>query len=211
MRVSRDQKFSEIMNMPVRMKHSVWLLLCLGLAMPALSQAAAEPRYTFGEISYIHADYDNIDESGDGLGFGGSLAIHRNVHLLADYKDISLDGDNDASALSIGAGINYPLRSGLDVVGRLSYISAEIDRWGDDSEDGYGLEAGLRMMINPQLELNGAIRYVDVFDDNTSLVLGGLYDVIPNLALGGELEFSDDYSALFLKARYYFGSPVQMH
>jgi hypothetical protein len=48
---------------------------------------------------------------------------------------------------------------------------------------------------------------VDVFDDNTSLVLGAFYDVIPNLALGGELEFSDDFTGLFLKGRYYFGSP----
>ncbi len=197
--------------MTVRMKHAAWMLLpCLGLAVPALSLAAAEPRYTYGEIGYINADYDDIGQDGDGFGIGGSLAIDRNVHLLADYRDIELDGNNDANVFSLGAGINYALRPGLDVVGRLSYISAEIDRRGDDDEDGYGLEAGLRVMINPQLELNGAIRYIDVFDDNTSLVIGSLYDVIPNLALGGELEFSDDYSALFLKARYYFGSPVQM-
>ena len=198
--------------MPVRMTHAVWmLLLYLGLGVPALSQAAGEPRYTYAEVGFIHADFDDIDDDGDGLGIGGSLAVHRNVHVFASYADLGLDGSNDLTTFSLGAGVNFPLRPGLDVVGRLSYISNEFDqRPGDDSEDGYGLEAALRMMINPQLELNGAIRYVDVYDNNTSLVIGGLYDIIPNLALGGELEFSSDYSALFLKVRYYFGSPVPM-
>lgn len=198
--------------MPVRMKHAVWMLLpCLALALPALSWAAGEPRYTYGEVGFIHADFDDIDDDGDGLGIGGSLAVHRNVHLFANYADLGLDGSNDFNTFSLGAGINFPLRPGLDVVGRLSFISQDFDDHpGDNSEDGFGLEAALRMMINPQLELNGAIRYTDVFDDNTALVLGGFYDVIPNLALGGELEFSSDYSALFLKARYYFASPVPM-
>lgn len=190
--------------MPVRMKHAVWMLLpCLGLALPALAQTS--PRYSYAEIGYVNADYDDVDADGDGFFIGGSLAVHKMVHLLADYQDIDLDGNLDASSFSFGGGINYPLRPGLDVVGRLRYISAEIDgRRGDDDEDGFGLEAGLRTMINPQLELNGAIRYVDVFDDNTSLAIGALYDVVPNFALGGELEFSDDITALYLKARYYF-------
>ncbi|MCC7257158.1 MAG: hypothetical protein IT486_02185 [Gammaproteobacteria bacterium] len=105
---------------------------------PTPGTRSAEPRYTYGEIGYINADYDDIDEDGDGLGLGGSFAIHRNVHLVVDYLD-------------------------------------------------------------------GAIRYVDVYDDDTSLVIGGFYDVVPGLALGGEIGFSDDFSAFFLKGRWYFG------
>ena len=190
--------------MPSFMKQAAWALLpCLALAVSA---QAAEPRYTYAEIGYVNIDFDDINEDGDGYGIGGSLAVHRNVHLLAQYQDVDLGGDRDASAASFGAGINYALRPGLDVVARLSYISAELDsrRRGDRDENGYGFEAGLRTMINPQLELNGGMRYVDVFDDNTSVFIGALYDVVPNLALGGDLEFSNDITGVFLKARYYF-------
>ena len=56
------------------------------------------------------------------------------------------------------------------------------------------------------LELNGGIKYVDIDDeDDTSFYLGALYDVIPNLALGGDVEISDDATVIFLKGRYYFG------
>jgi hypothetical protein len=194
--------------MPVRIKHALWTLLpCLALAVPAVAQAAS-PRYTYAEIGYVNADFDDVDDDGDGFLVGGSLAVHPNVHLVADYQDIGLSGDNDFSAYTLGAGFNYSLSPSLDGVLRLRYVSAEFDgRFGDNDEDGYGFDAVLRAMVSPRLELNGGLRYVDVFDDNTSLVLGAFYDVIPNLAIGGELEFSDDFTGLFLKGRYYFGSP----
>lgn len=188
--------------MASRMMHAVWMLV---LALPLVSQAASEPRYTYGEIGYINADYDDYDQDGDGFGLGGSMAINRNVHLLVGYQDIDLDGNDSVSAFDFGGGLNYALRPGMDALVRLRYIIADRDGFpGDDDEHGFSIETGLRAMINPAFELNGAIRYTDVFDDNTSLVLGALYDVVPNFALGGDLEFSDDYTAVFLKARYYF-------
>lgn len=195
--------------MPLRLKHvGRALLSCLALALPVVSQAA-EPRYTYGELGYINADYDDISEDGDGFGIGGSYALNKNVHVVADYSDIDLD-NGDASTLSLGVGVNFPLRAGFDAVGRARYIDSEVDRPGDDDESGYGLEAGVRAMINPALELNGGVRYTDVFDDNTSLVVGGLYDLGSSFALGGEFEYSDDYTALFLKARLYFDPPRQL-
>jgi opacity protein-like surface antigen len=196
--------------MPLRIKHAVFAFLpCLGLALPVVSQAASEPRYTYGELGYINADYDDISEDGDGFAIGGSYALTKDIHVVADYSDIDLD-NGDASTLSFGIGVNFPLRPGLDAVGRARYIDAEVDRPGDNDESGFGLEAGVRTMINSQLELNGGVRYTDVFDDNTSIAIGALYDVVPNFALGGEFEYSDDYTALVLKARLYFNPPRQL-
>lgn len=191
----------------MRIKHAALALVpCLAMALPALARAAAEPRYTYAEIGYINVDFDDVGEDGDGFGIGGSYAVHRNVHLVADYADIDLGGNADATTYSLGAGLNFPLRPGLDLVGRLRWIDVDIDtRNRSRDEDGYGLEGGLRTMINPQLELNGFVRYIDLDRrDDMTLLIGALYGVADNLALGADLEFSDDVVALFLKARLYF-------
>ena len=198
------------MDMPTRFKHAAGTLIAAtALAWSAFAQAAAEPRYTYVEGGYTNVDYDDIDVDGDGFALGGSYALHRNVHLLADYQDVDLDGNADANALALGVGANFPLRQGLDLVTRLRWINQEIEVGNQSNdEDGYGFEAGLRAMINPQLELDGSIRYVDIDDeDDTSIVIGGLYELTSNFALGGDIELSDDYTAIFLKARYYVSAP----
>jgi hypothetical protein len=192
--------------MALRIKHAVWVLLAaLGLAAQAVAQTAAQPRYTYIEGGWLNVDFDDINEDGDGFGVGGSLAFHPNFHLVADYADIDLDGGADATIFSIGVGGNLPLRAGLDGIGRVRWINEEVDvPGGEIDEDGFGLEFGLRAMINPRLELDGGIKYVDVEDDNTSLYIGGLYDIVSNFALGADIEFSDDVTIFFLKGRYYF-------
>lgn len=199
--------------MAMRLKLALWTLLpVVVFAMPALSQAAAEPRYTYAELGYLNVDFDDINEDGDGFGIGGSYAFHKNFHLVADYQDIDLSGNADASFFSIGIGGNLPLRPGLDAVGRVRWIHAEIDVGSSNfDDDGYGLDALLRVMINPQLELNGGVIYEDVGNsDDTALAIGGLYEIVPNFALGADLEFSDDVTVLFLKGRLYFNAPRQM-
>ena len=70
--------------MSLRFKHAVWMLVpVIGLALPALTQAAAEPRYTYVEGGWVHADFDNVNEDGDGWGIGGSYAFHKNFHFVA--------------------------------------------------------------------------------------------------------------------------------
>lgn len=199
--------------MPMRLKHSAGMLIAAtALTWSAFAQAAAEPRYTYVEGGYVNVDYDDLDVDGDGFFIGGSYALHKNVHLLADYQDYDFDGNADGNALSLGFGANFPLRQGLDFIGRLRYVETEIEVGNQSNdEDGYGLEAGLRAMINPQLELDGSIKYVDIDDeDDTSFVIGGLYELTSNFALGGDIELSDDYTAFFLKARYYFNAPWQL-
>ncbi len=182
------------------------LLAAFALALPFAAAAADAPDYTYIQGGYLNVDFDDFNLDGDGFAVGGSYALHKNVHLLADYQSVELDGDADFSAFSIGGGINYPLRTGFDLVGRLRFIDAEIDGPGGD-DTGFQLEAGARLMINPRLELNGALRHTDVteaLDGTTSVVLGGSFEVIDNLTLGGDLELSDDLTTFFLRARWHF-------
>src|SRR3712207_8138301 len=47
----------------------------------------------------------------------------------------------------------------LDLIGRLSYVKAELDAPGPGNfdDDGYGLEAGLRGLVGERFELGGSI------------------------------------------------------
>jgi hypothetical protein len=184
---------------------------CLLLALPGLANAAAEPRYTYGELGYLNADFDDSNVDGDGFRLNGSYALNQRFHLVAGYDDVDLDGDADYSAWNFGAGFNVPLRPGLDGVGRLRFVSAELDVGPfNEDDDGFALEGLLRAMINPQLEFNGGVRYVDVFDDETSLVIGGVYEIARNFAISGEFEFGDDVTTFFIGGRLYFNPPRQM-
>ncbi|GMW08100.1 MAG: hypothetical protein AMXMBFR8_28960 [Nevskiales bacterium] len=199
--------------MSLRFRYLAWALVpCLALGPYASSSAAVEPRYTYGEIGYVNVDLDHVDADGDGYALGGSYALHRNIHLLAGYQDIGVGGGRDADALSLGAGLNFPLRPGLDGIGRLYWIDSEIDmRSGNRSDTGWGVEAGFRTMIDPKLELNGFLRRLDIYSEKeTTVVMGGLYGLTSNFAVGGELELSGDVTAFFLKARLYFNPPRQM-
>ena len=137
------------------------------------------------------------------------MALQKYVHIVAGYEKTDLDHGSDYNAFNVGGGVNFALRPGLDLVGRLRYISASIDQPGDDDEDGYSVEAQLRIMVNPKLEIDGGLVYVDVFDDDTILELGGLYEIAPNFALGAGLGFSNDVTMFNIGGRLYFGSPIR--
>jgi hypothetical protein len=199
--------------MTVRVNRLVRLLApCVVLALPAVAWAADEPRYTYAELGYVNTDFDDIDVDGDGFRFSASYALHRNVHLVAGYEDTDLDRGLDAQTWNAGIGLNFPLRPGLDAVGRARYIDFELDTpgRGDPDEDGYGLEGLVRAMIGAQLEINGGVRYVDIEDDETSLVIGALYEVAKNFVISAELDFGDDVTTFFIGGRLYVNAPRQL-
>lgn len=196
--------------MAARIRQATWMLVsCLGMVLPGLAPAAVEPGYTYVEAGYLHTDFDRHGD-GSGLLAGGSYALNRNIHAVAAYETADLDHEADYSAVSVGLGLNLPLRPGLDLVGRARFINADVDRPGDDDETGFSLEGLARVMINPQLELNGGVLYEDVFDSNTALELGAVYEVVKNVAIGAGLAVSDDVTRFNLGVRFYFTPPAQL-
>jgi hypothetical protein len=197
-------------------------------ALP-LAASAAAPRYT-----YLGASYVTTDQDGDGYAFDGSLAITPNIHFFGGYAIVR---DNKAGALAeersaynFGLGYNYALRPNLDLVGRISYDHKKC-RAGDTeyadcyfngyndyyygatgSKSGYGLEALLRWQTTDRLEIDaGVMRNNEFgnFDAATYLEAGIWYDVLPNVALGGYLQFADSTSSYYtVGARYYIGKKV---
>jgi hypothetical protein len=189
-------------------------LLAFAGAFLALSGTAATaadngPRYTYGEVGYSHLDFDDFDADGDAWYLNGSFALTDMFHVVAGYTDGNLDanggGSADYSSWNLGVGINYPISDTIDLVGRLSYLSAEVE---NDDEDGYGLYAGVRAMVMPQFELNGGVDYTDLggdFGDDTAVELGAVYNFTDMVAAAAGVSFSDNVTQYNIGLRLYFG------
>ena len=182
-------------------------LLSLCFAMGAFAETNGL-RYTYIEGRYVDVEFDDLDADGDGFGIGGSVAVSDDFFLTAGYTDLDLDFGVDAQEFLLGVGYHYGLSEVLDLVGEVGYADVEIDtRFGDFDDNGLFLSGGLRWMVVDQLELNGKLRYVDLDDSgsDTSIVLGGLFHVTADLAIGAGAEISDDADVYSVGIRYYLG------
>ena len=186
-----------------------WIIaISLLYTAQAIAQPA-EPRYTYLEAGYVDIDLNDVDADGDGFALGGSLALGDAFYLAGSYADYDLNFGIDAQELLLGVGYHYGLSSGLDLVAEGGYAHTEIDtQFGDFDDSGLYLSGGLRWMALERLELNGRVRYVDLDDsgDGTALLLGGLFHVTPDLALGGGVELSDDSDVYNIGFRLYLGA-----
>jgi hypothetical protein len=179
--------------------------------VPFLAQAEGFS-YSYLDAAYVNTDIDRFDEDVDGFALRGSYELTDNVFVFAGYADqgTSVAGfDIDLQTYNLGLGYAWPLGKDLDVYGKLGYVSAEADvqGLGDADDDGYSLAVGLRGRAIEQLELEGAVSYVDLSDsgDDTSLDLGARWYFTPQFAFGVEGSFGDDASTYGLGVRWNFG------
>lgn len=187
------------------------LALAVALSVASAGAFAAAPAWDFIQGSYVITDFDESDFSyePDGFAFSGSKLITDDIFITGEYsmqEDDILGIDVDLDMLTLGVGYRYALSNKTDLFGIVSYEDVEISRTGlSDDEDGFGLQAGVRSMILDNLELRGAIKYIDLDeDDDTSVLVSADYFFSPVFAVGVSYETSDDLSTFGLNARYNF-------
>ena len=168
--------------------------------------------WSYLEAGYVNTDIDRFDEDVDGFALRGSYELTDEVFVFAGYTDQSTSvagRDLDVQSWNLGLGYAWPLGEALDLYGKLGYVSAEADLegFGDADDDGYSLAVGLRGRAVEQLELEGAVSYVDLSDsgDDTTLDLGARWYFTPQFAFGVEGSFGDDANAYGLGVRWSFG------
>jgi hypothetical protein len=179
--------------------------------VPFLAQAEGFS-YSYLDAAYVNTDIDQFDEDVDGFALRGSYELTNNVFVFAGYADqgTSVAGfDIDLQTYNLGLGYAWPLGKALDVYGKVGYVSSEADvqGLGDADDDGYSLAVGLRGRAVEQLELEGAVTYVDLSDsgDDTTLDLGARWYFTPQFAFGVEGSFGDDANTYGLGVRWNFG------
>lgn len=179
--------------------------------VPFLAQAEGLS-WSYLEGGYVNTDIDRLDEDVDGFALRGSYELTDKVFVFAGYTDqgTSVAGvDIDVQSYNLGLGYAWPLGKALDLYGKVAYVNAEADvqGFGSADDDGYSLAVGLRGRAVEQLELEGAVSYVDLSDsgDDTTLDVGARWYFTPQFAVGVEGSFGDDANTYGLGVRWSFG------
>ena len=178
----------------------------------SLNAFAASPSYDFVKAGYVQAD---IEDAGDfeptGFQIQGFKSLNENVYLTGRYGQLGEDVsgvDIDLDYASAGVGYRYGLTQNTDFFGEVTYeyvnIDVELDSISGEDDNGYGITAGVRSMLSEQFELRGAIRYIDIEDDETAFEIGADYFFTPQLSFGATYVIADDVDLLGVSARYTF-------
>ena len=185
------------------------LALAMALGLSSVAEAAEDLGYTYVEGGYQNIDIDDLDEDGDGYTIGGSVALTDMFHVFGGYGHAEIDvdgfGDVDYDTWEIGGGLNYRVGGKTDFVGRVSYVSAELDAGFDDvDDDGYRLYAGLRGGFDAPVELEGGVSYTDLNDygDETAFVGAIRYYFTKQWAVGGSVNLGEDQTTWGLNVRW---------
>ncbi|WP_281715807.1 outer membrane beta-barrel protein [Alteromonas sp. CyTr2] len=178
----------------------------------SLNTFAASPSYDFVKAGYVQAD---IEDAGDfepsGFQIQGFKSLNENVYLTGRYGQLGEDVsgvDIDLDYASAGFGYRYGLTQNTDFFGEVTYeyvnIDVELDSISGEDDNGYGITAGIRSMLSEQFELRGAIRYIDIEDDETAFEIGADYFFTPQFSFGATYVIADDVDLLGVSARYTF-------
>ena len=186
------------------------LLLSMGTI-----QAAESVRWDSASLSYQSVDLDG--DKLTGFGISGTKLVSDNVFIAGSYASVSDDidvfgskVDVDFNTLSIGLGYRHAISSTTDFFGVVSYQDMEVEasfqgNSEDDSENGYGLQAGLRSLVTAQLELNGSLSYVEIADESeTGFNVSAMYHFTDQFSAGVGYGKSDDVDSLSLSAIIFF-------
>ena len=199
------------------MRPFLTIFLAAVFAVPGVSRAAGMS-YSYVEAGYAETEIeaDDVDMDGDGYRISGSLAIAPTYHIIVDYSTADLEVENfnigaDVETISIGFGYNRPISERADAIGRILYVDSSVDfdsTFADASADdsGLGMQFHLRGQVMERLEVEGGVDYVDVGDDDTSLLVEGRYFLTDALALGAGLRFGDDTTSYGVSLRFNFGN-----
>lgn len=192
------------------MRKSVALGVIAALGLSGQAFAAEGFSYNLLEASYSNVELDGTSADGDVLGIGGSVEFTQNFFGFASLADGNYDAGVDTFQTTLGLGYALPLNTNLDLVVGASYERYKVKApvLGSDTENGYGLNLGLRGRVGEQLELNGGLKYIDLGGgaDDTTFNVGARYYFTPAFAAGVDVSTNDDGTTYGLAVRYDFGN-----
>ncbi len=87
----------------------------------------------------------------------------------------------------------------------MRFVNSEVDTPGGDADDnGFALSAGARGWVADGFEVRGAVRHVNLDNNDTYLELAGDYYFSDTFSAGASLEFAGDNDVFSIGVRLYF-------
>jgi hypothetical protein len=181
--------------------------LAAAVAAPGAAAQDGDVRYTYVEGGYQRVDIDGFSGTGDGGFLGGSIRVHDAAFLSAKVDYTDLGRGVDVRTLELAAGVRYAWTRDFDAILQVGYLDGRVDtQFGDFNDNGFFVSGGGRWMLTERVEVNAALKYVDLdkSGDDWVFTIGGLVDVGRNFALLAGLDFADDADVMSFGLRYYF-------
>jgi len=186
--------------------HTVQRNLIMAVMLVASSNAISR------EISYdyIQGTYSSVTDSrfpndidGDRFGVTGSLGLTQNLAYTIGFNATSFDNDIDTSQFDLGITLHAPIAVGTEVVSNLSALKAEIDGANfDDNDTGFIVSIGIRHLVTNSVELDAAISFTDVFDDDfVTFGFGARFYANDKTSFGVGYAAEDDADTILLNVR----------
>lgn len=190
------------------MKRLIITAALFALTTPVLAQS---PSYNFVQLGYQELDLDDgglgIDVDGDGFAGGGSFVIAPNWHVVGDFSTADFGSGVDLNTIQLGGGYHTDISPTMSFFTNLLWVNAEIDTpFGSFDEDGFGLSVGVRSNLNSNVELEGALSYVDLGGGSDGIAVGGAawYRISDVFSVGLNASFDEDVVGFGIAGRFYF-------
>lgn len=201
------------------------------VATEDLSYTYLQLDYIVRDIDVFDDDEDFIEDfdDGNGLALRGSFEVTDNFFVFGEYSEVESDveyasdnvfpipADQDVTQLMAGIGTGIEIAQRTDFVGRLGYTDIDygdfdiggttddfdLSDLGDDSSDGFFVDAGVRSQLHDRLDGSIGVRYVDIEDvDNTSLIGNLKFELTDAWSINLMVDAGDELSTYALGARW---------
>ncbi len=183
-------------------------LLALAALTPcAKAQYLGSPfSYNFVELDYRSTNFDLAGASLDGYFAHVSIESNKNIRLMARWGDAtgSVQGQSAKRRdFEFGIGFHNQINRQLDATFDIKFLRSQSQALGTRTTDaGYGIEGGLRGLLNDYIELNGSIEFRDLVDTEIGLRLGGMVHFTRNIGLSAGYTYFGEQQSLHAGIRF---------
>jgi len=157
--------------------------------------------YTYIEANYTWFDSDAAGSTLDGFELTGSFELPMN--FFAQLGVSGLNGDIDLKEYRLGAGWHFPLSDTLDAYGVLSWLDQNYNN-GVSDENGPAADVGVRLMLDPKIEVGGYGEWADLDNSDFGLGATGRYYFTEELSAGARVLFIDSGNEWAAGLRFQF-------
>jgi len=192
------------------------LVLASALLLPIGSHQAAESiRCDTASFSCQSLDVDR--DKLTGFGVSGTKLISEDFFIVGSYSFVSDDVDVFRSKVDIDfntqyLGLSYlqAMSDNTNLFGIISYQDVDIDasfqeNSEDKSENGYGLQVGMRSLVTENIELRSSLSFAEIADaSETGFDFSAMYHFTEQFSAGAGYGKSDDIDSLSLSAVLFF-------